>query len=155
MQSSQILCKGSPKLFRSRPGISIGRIEDESLPGPEPPAGHTFSAIAFQKLVGNSGTYDSVHPTLEDGRRHAPPVGMNYYYSVSIMDLMAVTLDQRTNSCGFGNLLPGKDGVEALQIEVMECYIIAIPFQGFQGFPCNGMVEASSAWGGRELVRLS
>ena len=61
------------------------------------------------------------------------------------MNLMAVTLDQRINNCKFRNLLTGKDRVEALQIEVMECYIIAILFQSFPGFLCNSMVEAARA----------
>jgi hypothetical protein len=59
------------------------------------------------------------------------------------MDFFAMIPDYRTKMRGLGNLFLGEDRVKTFQIEIMEYYIVAIPFQGSAGFLCNGVVEAA------------
>jgi hypothetical protein len=99
MQFSHIVCRGSPNALCSLSGRGVGGVEDHSPSGPQQTARHSLTAVAFQEFIGNAWQNDPVHPAFEDGGRHAPPVGMNYYYPVCHGQLPAMYLNHVVLLC--------------------------------------------------------
>ena len=143
MQFFQRVSRGSPKTGQFPLPGSVGGGEHHRGLGLEQPHRDAVAGIPLPEPVGHLRPEHPVHPALQDGRRLAPPVGMDDDDALGLGDLPAMLLQIRVQEglpLEFGC---EQDGIEVFLVEVMEPDLMPLGLQGLHHGGGDGVVEAA------------
>ena len=143
MQFFQRVSRGSPKTASSRSRGVLEVVNTTAALAWSSPTGTPSPAVPLPEPVGHLRPEHPVHPALQDGRRLAPPVGMDDDDALGLGDLPAVLRQVRVQEglpLEFGRQ---QDGVEVFLVEVMEPDLMPLGLQGLHRGGGDGVVEAA------------